>query len=136
MPVLRRETKQKKIILQELRKTGEHPTARKIYKIVKRRLPSISFGTVYRNLGILRDNGQILELNCGSYYNRYDGYTGMHHHFICEFCQNVLDLTKPVFPDLDAKIARKLGCRVNYHRINFYGLCKSCKGKVTKKKGE
>ena len=133
MPILRRETRQRKIILQELRSTREHPTAGEIYKMAKRRMPSIGFGTVYRNLGILRDSGRILELNCGE-GNRYDGYTGMHHHFICGSCRRVIDLAEPVFPGLDDRIARKFGCRVDYHRINFYGLCKLCKSGSGKKK--
>ena len=68
-----RKTKQRELILKTLRSTDTHPTADWIYEQVKKEMPNISLGTVYRNLGILKESGEILELNYGSKYSRYDG---------------------------------------------------------------
>lgn len=123
----RRLTKQRRIILEELKKTKSHPTADKIFLMVRKRIPKIGFGTVYRNLNLLREQGDILELFCGKYSCRYDGDTSPHYHFFCLKCQKVLDLDIPVLKDLEKKVGKK-GLEVKYHRIDFYGYCQDCKG--------
>ncbi len=132
--LLRRNTKQRKLILEELKKTKAHPTADMLFRMVRRRLPHISFGTVYRNLNRLRDEGQVLELTCGKRSCRYDGDTRQHYHFFCFKCGRVLDLDIPVWNDLNNQISKRFGFSVDYHRIDFYGYCKDCKG-VTKGQG-
>lgn len=126
--ILRRTTKQRKTLLEELRKVKTHPTADAIFKMVRRRLPSISFGTVYRNLNLLRDQGEILELVCGKYSCHYDGDIKNHYHLFCLKCKRVFDLDVPVLGDLDKKVSKNSGFKVKYHRIDFYGYCQDCKG--------
>lgn len=126
--ILRRKTKQRSTILEELRKVKTHPTAYSVFRMVRRRIPSISFGTVYRNLNLLKEQGEILELTCGKYSCRYDGNIKNHYHFLCLKCQKVFDLDKPVLKNLDRKIIRHSGFQVKYHRIDFYGYCQDCKG--------
>lgn len=126
--ILRRTTRQRKLILEELRKVKTHPTADSLFRAARRRLPSVSFGTVYRNLNLLKDEGQILELTCGKYSCRYDGDTKNHYHFFCLKCKKVFDLDEPILKDLDKKVSRKSGMNIKYHRIDFYGYCKDCKG--------
>ena len=77
--IKRRATKQKGIILEELSKVKTHPTADSVFSIVRKRLPTISFGTVYRNLNLLRDDGKVLELSAGRYSCRYDATTANHY---------------------------------------------------------
>jgi len=125
----RRMTKQKRIILDILRSTDCHPTADWIYKEAKKYLPDLSLGTVYRNLHILKEEGEILELNYGSTYSRYDGNPVNHYHCVCLNCGKVSDLDLPVEKDLEEKAANVSGCEVYYHRLEFYGLCPECKEK-------
>lgn len=125
--ILRRNTRQRRMILEELKKVRTHPTADSLFRMVRRRLPSVSFGTVYRNLNLLKAEGQILELTCGKYSCRYDGDTRNHYHFFCLECKKVFDLNEPILKDLDKKVSRKAGISVKYHRIDFYGYCKGCK---------
>ena len=127
--ILRRETKQRSLILEELKRTKTHPTADLLFRMVKRRIPAVSFGTVYRNLNLLRDQGQIAELACGKYSCRYDGNIQNHYHFFCVKCKKILDLDKPVLKNLDAQVSKGLGMSVQYHRIDFYGYCRECKTK-------
>jgi len=123
-----RMTKQKKIILDILQNTKCHPSADWIYEQAKKLVPDISLGTVYRNLNVLRDSGEILELNYGSTYSRYDGDAENHYHFLCEKCNQLFNVAIPVYQGLDKMVQDTTGFDVNYHRMEFYGICDSCKG--------
>ncbi len=68
----RRETKQRAAILRVLRNTRSHPTAAQIYDQVRKEIPNISKGTVYRNLQVLREDGAISELNLNGILSRYE----------------------------------------------------------------
>ncbi len=121
-----RMTKQKKVILDILRNTKCHPSADWVYEQAKKIVPDISLGTVYRNLNVLKETGEILELNYGSTYSRYDGIGENHYHFCCEKCQQLFDITMPVDLGLDKMVQDTTGFEVKYHRTEFYGLCKDC----------
>ena len=128
--ILRRQTIQRKIILEELKRVKTHPTADGIFTLVRKTIPTITFGTVYRNLNLLRDAGKILELTCGRYSCRYDGDASQHYHFFCLKCKNVFDARIPAVENLDRKVSQKLKFQVKYHRIEFYGYCQKCKAKI------
>lgn len=125
-----RMTKQKKVILDILRSNKCHPSADWVYEQARKLVPDISLGTVYRNLSVLRDSGDILELNYGSTYSRYDGNPENHYHFFCEKCNQLFDVTIPVYRGLDRMVQDTTGFEVNHHRMEFYGLCDQCKVSV------
>ena len=79
--MMRRETKQREAILNVLQSTDSHPTADWVYDEVRKVIPNISKGTVYRNLKILREMGAISELNLSSPVSRYEGRQINHYHF-------------------------------------------------------
>ena len=123
---MERKTKQREAILRLLKDTTAHPTADWIYTQVKMEIPNISLGTVYRNLKLLRENGEISELDFSGTYSRFDGNPANHYHFKCELCERIFDLDEPVHKDIDKKIAEKTGFKVLYHRLELHGLCKEC----------
>lgn len=123
----RRNTKQRTIILEELKKVKTHPTADVVFKIVRRRLPSLSFGTVYRNLNLLKDEGQILELVCGKYSCHYDGNTDPHYHLLCLKCKKIFDLDELMLKNLEKIVMKKCDFTVKYYRMDFYGYCRGCR---------
>jgi Fe2+ or Zn2+ uptake regulation protein len=125
--ILRRKTRQRNIILEELRKVKTHPAACDIYNIVRRKIPSISFGTIYRNLNLLREQGKILELSCGKYSSRYDATVTPHYHFCCLACKNVFDINVSPLKNLDKRIGKNFGFDVRYHQIDFFGYCDNCR---------
>ena len=90
-----RNTKQRQVILQELQKLTSHPTAAALYRIVVRRLPKISLGTVYRNLDLLTKTGVIQKLEFGSEEARFDGNSTPHYHIRCVKCGRVDDIHRP-----------------------------------------
>lgn len=122
----RRETKHREVILNVLRSVDSHPTADWIYDEVRKVIPRISKGTVYRNLKILCEKGEISELNLSGTVNRYEGRQDNHYHFRCEKCGRICDLDIPVDHQLDKKVAEKTGFSVSYHQLEFRGLCNDC----------
>lgn len=111
-----------------LRSTKEHPSAVWLYDKMKETFPSISLGTVYRNLTVLVRQGEISILHSGNGFDRFDGDTSNHSHITCTICGNVKDVSIP-FPEEDTseKSAEKeSGYRILSHRLNFYGICPEC----------
>lgn len=124
---MQRMTKQRRIILEELKKVKTHPTATEIYLAVRKRIPNISLGTIYRNLEVLCKEGKIQKLVCEN-FKRFDGNSVIHPHFFCEICGKVFDMD--YYPELNEKeIERKTGNEILRINIDAYGLCKNCRGK-------
>ena len=121
-----RHSKQRARILDLLHHTKSHPTAIMIFEDLRREIPSLSLGNVYRNLNILVLQGMIRELKMGSTYDRYDGTVAPHYHFICETCGEISDLDLPHDETLNKKVRALTKAQVNYHRLEFYGACAKC----------
>ena len=77
-----RKTKQRGAILRVLRNTDTHPTADWVYQEVRKEMPHVSLGTIYRNLKTLVEMGEVQELCYGSSYTRFDGNPHRHYHFV------------------------------------------------------
>jgi len=121
-----RKTRQRQRILEVLRATKSHPTADWIYSQVKSKFPKLSLGTVYRNLKLLKEQGEIIELDFGSTFSRFDGVCEDHYHFACRKCRRVFDVNIPVEDNLNNKAAKATHFNVECHRLVFYGLCTEC----------
>ncbi len=121
-----RKSKLRDEILGILKNTGSHPTANWIYDQLKANYPSLSPGTVYRNLGILVELGLVDKLDFGSTFDRFEAKKGDHYHFICEKCGAVIDLEIPIKSNLNAEVEAIAGFKTNKHRIEFFGVCDSC----------
>ena len=101
-----RMTNQRRVILQELRNVHSHPTADDIYIMVRKTLPRISLGTVYRNLEILSEMGLIKKLvGCGR-QRRFDGDIENHYHIRCVKCGKIDDLPEEI-ADLISRVREK-----------------------------
>lgn len=121
-----RMTCQRQIILEELAKTKTHPTADEVYQFVRRRLPRISLGTVYRNLDILSRCGRVRKLELGGSQRRFDGNVEAHYHIRCRQCGKMSDVSMEPLTDLEAQAARKSDYRILGHQLEFLGLCPLC----------
>jgi Fe2+ or Zn2+ uptake regulation protein len=120
-------TKPRKIILEEVRKTNAHPTANELYMKVRKRLPKVSMGTVYRNLKLFKEIGLILELENAGAPGRFEEGSPDHSHFICEKCGKIFDVEDQINKAKEQKLAEKLSAIIAHHRAEFYGLCKECR---------
>ncbi|OGO20397.1 MAG: transcriptional repressor [Chloroflexi bacterium RBG_16_50_9] len=123
---MNRDTRQRQAILNILRGTTSHPTADWIYDEVRKMITNISKGTIYRNLKVLREDGQISELNLSGTVSRFEGRLNNHYHFRCEKCGRVIDVDETVDNELDRKVAGKTGFKIAYHQLEFRGLCPDC----------
>jgi len=119
-------TTQRQIILEELAKVKTHPTASELYDMVRKRLPRIGLGTVYRNLDLMAESGMILKLEVGGTQKRYDAITDDHYHIRCSMCDKVDDVDIPVITDLIESAAKKSSYEILGHHIEFTGLCPEC----------
>jgi Fur family peroxide stress response transcriptional regulator len=123
---MEKKSKQREAILKVLRGTKSHPAADWIYAEVRKVIPNISLGTVYRNLKLLTEHGDIIEVNIDGSMSRYDAHTDEHCHFRCGQCGRVFDVEEPLNGKLDKKVEQKTGFKVTRHRFEFHGLCTKC----------
>lgn len=118
-------SKQRDAILTELCGRVDHPTAEELYFSLKKTIPTLSLGTVYRNLSQLSEEGVILKLTCGG-ADHFDGNPHLHYHLLCTVCNRLFDMEMPVLTQLDEDARRVFPGRIDSHRVTFYGVCPSC----------
>jgi Fur family peroxide stress response transcriptional regulator len=119
-------SRQRDAILANLMHRTDHPTADMIYLDIKKEIPNISLGTVYRNLSLLADKGEILRLPIGGKAERFDGVTDFHYHFVCQHCGEVSDLPMSCTTDLMDAAQKTFPGTITGHTTFFYGTCCSC----------
>lgn len=105
----------------------DHPTADVVYTNVRKEYPNISLGTVYRNLSLLSERGEIMKISTGDGPDRFDGNPLPHYHFICKKCGRVLDLEMESIDQIDKIANANFGGVVEGHVAYFYGSCENCK---------
>ena len=120
-------TKQRRVIVEELIKLKTHPTATVLYELVRKRLPRISLGTVYRNLDLLAEAGIIQKLETAGIQKRFDGTVENHYHVRCVKCGQVDDLPVPLFGDIEDALRGLSDYKILSHRLEFQGICPSCR---------
>ena len=87
-------SRQREAIRQCLTGRYDHPTAETVYMSIKDEFPNISLGTVYRNLSLLSDLGEIQKITVSGGPDRFDGNPAPHYHFSCRECGCVMDLDR------------------------------------------
>ena len=106
----------------------DHPTAEMIYAALKPDIPELSLGTVYRNLAVLIDEGQIISVGKVDGQERYDARTVPHAHFVCRGCRRVLDVFLPdVVSELYEGVDADYDHLTERHTLTLYGLCSQCR---------
>ncbi|MFN2367075.1 MAG: Fur family transcriptional regulator [Desulfurivibrionaceae bacterium] len=121
-----RMTNQRRVILEELSKIYFHPTASDVYDIVRKKLPNVSLGTVYRNLELLSSCRTIQKLDFGEPHKRFDGNPEPHYHINCSRCGRVDDAPIELKPELEKEAEKISGYRIDSHHISYNGLCPDC----------
>ena len=119
-------TKQRQIILEELKKLCSHPSADELYELVRRRLPHVSLGTVYRNLDLLSQQGLILKLSTAGGQARYDGNIRRHDHVRCLSCGRVQDVPTATVEGITLPESPP-GFVITEYRLEFLGRCPDCR---------
>lgn len=126
----RRHSRQREQIKSFLKTRKDHPTADTVYKNVRNQNPRISLGTVYRNLTLLAQDGEINRLSLGDGVDRFDADISPHYHFICQKCGQVLDLQMDSIEEITKIASQNFQGRIAGHMTYFYGLCCGCAGQT------
>jgi Fur family peroxide stress response transcriptional regulator len=120
-------TPQRLAILKVLSVSEGHPSVESIYEQVKSNFPTTSLATIYKNVAVLRDLDQLLELGFSDDSNRYDGNKPYDHpHVVCTVCRKILDPDISALEDMTQEIARETGFAITRHRLDFFGICPEC----------
>jgi len=127
-----RTTKQRQVLLEEIKKVCTHPTADEVHALVRKKLPKISLGTIYRNLEFMAGQNQILRLDWAGNQRRYDGNTADHFHLRCVQCGQVKDLLIDYPQEMEKKVALETDYELLGCRLEFVGLCPRCQPKKQK----
>lgn len=127
MNIIRKYSRKRDAIINAIRSTKEHPSAEWVYTRLKPEFKDLSLGTVYRNLALFRDNGDIVSVGTVNGQERFDGETVPHAHFVCSRCGRIIDIEAPVSGDaLYKNVAMAIGAKVVSHSLTFTGLCGEC----------
>ena len=123
----KRNTIQRTIVLEMVNSLKNHATADMVHDEVIKTHPSISRGTVYRNLNCLAESGEIRKVEVPNGADRFDHRIVKHYHTKCSRCGKVLDVEMEYMENLEKSIKNSSGFEFNSHDIMFSGICLACK---------
>lgn len=123
---VKRNTIQRSLTLEAVKRLRSHPTAEEIYECVSAEQPTVSRATVYRNLRQLVSDGEIIsvELPCGA--SHFDHRCDRHYHAVCLGCGRVFDVDMDYIPDFADRIRGADGFSVSGYELIFKGVCAQC----------
>jgi len=122
-------TRQRSLVLEVVRAEDAHPTAAEVFHEARRRMPGISFATVYNSLRYLKEAGLVREITFGKGASRYDRETDRHDHAICSACDKLVDFDLPGTVALIRSAARASRFQAESVHLTLYGLCPKCRDK-------
>jgi Fe2+ or Zn2+ uptake regulation protein len=119
-------TNQRIKIQEYLKSVKTHPNAETVYTAVKKDLPAISLATVYRNLNMLAEQGQILKLEVNGEF-RFDADICYHQHCVCKKCGKIIDVPQKEISQYALNKLKIKGFSPDCVYIVFDGVCKPCR---------
>ncbi len=120
-------TPQREAVLQTIRETDAHLTAGEVFEAARRRLPSISFATVYNSLRYLTEAGLVREIDQGKGASRYDRELSRHDHAVCTRCGKLVDFDLPATVELMRAAARRSRFKPESVHLTLRGVCPDCR---------
>ncbi|HJC06118.1 MAG TPA: transcriptional repressor [Candidatus Enterocloster excrementipullorum] len=122
-------SRQRESIKASLMCRHDHPTADALYASIREEFPNISLGTVYRNLNLLVETGEIRRISCGDGADHFDGNTDEHYHFMCRECGRIYDMqleAAAALRELDSTAQGYAPGVIDSHSVMFFGRCQDC----------
>ena len=123
---IRKKSRQREAILEALKNSGEHPDACVIYERVRKVIPNISLGTVYRNLAVMAEERDVSRIPGEGGSMHYDGNVCPHYHAVCRRCGRIEDIFADMTEELDCFAKEHYKGTIEKHSLIFYGLCSEC----------
>lgn len=124
--MLRRKSRQRELIFSMITASYDHPTAQAVYDALRKEIPSLSLGNVYRNIKILIEEGRIIKRDFGDNIEHYDAITSNHYHFICDKCRQIRDFDISLRDSINKSAQKKSHHIIKGHTIEFFGTCEYC----------
>lgn len=128
-------SKQRSAIIEYLQGRVDHPTADMIYSALRIEHPNLSMGTVYRNLNMLAEMGEIKRLDLGDGTDHFDPNTSPHMHFLCKCCGRVTDIHSDYMDIFVDEVSKNVDGQIMGSVSYFYGNCADCLTKIEEKGG-
>lgn len=122
----KRNTTQRSLVLETVKALRRHVTADEVYDTIVQQYAHISRGTVYRNLNLLSDTGEIRKVEMPGGAARFDHLCHEHYHARCVKCGRVFDVEMAFIADLEKNIQDTHGFEISGHDIIFKGICPEC----------
>ena len=123
---VRNHSKKRDAILAKIRSTKSHPTAEWVYRELKEDFPDLSLATVYRNIGLFRDEGDVVCVGTVAGQERFDGNPVPHGHFVCKFCRAVIDIEGSDAQPKALASLKSMGLHADRIELTAYGSCNNC----------
>lgn len=119
-------------LLEVLLDSEAHPTVGEIHEGVRRYFPSTSLATIYNTIELLKDTGQVLELEFSGASNRYDGRRPLSHaHVVCLRCEKIEDLDSVEVDEPFDDVSKATGYQILRRRVDYYGVCPRCQNRIS-----
>jgi len=127
-----KQTKQRERILEVFLQVEEHITIEELWLKVKKEYPSTGLVTVYRALKMFCESGLCREFRFEDGITRYEHhYNHSHHdHIICTECGVCVEVVDDTIEKLQEQLMKQYDFVARYHRMDLYGVCKTCRNKV------
>lgn len=123
---MKRNTIQRQLVLDTVRRLCSHASAEEIYNEIIKEHPTVSRATVYRNLGVLADEGEIRRVEIPGHADRFDHCTSRHYHIHCIRCGKCEDIKIDSVTDFTAGIEDTHGYEIECCDIVIRGICPAC----------
>jgi len=122
-----RMTNQRLVILEYLQESGKHLTVSQLYLAIKARLPKLSKATVYRNIKLLEEEGEVMSLDIGKKERLYEAGREPHHHFICSNCQRIIEINLADIWQIKERVENKYQVKLDSYQLIAKGKCDFCR---------
>lgn len=119
-------SRKREAIYTAIASTNTHPSAEWVYLKLKPEIPDLSLGTVYRNIALFRENGDISYIATVNGQDRYDANNEPHIHFICTECNAVIDVETGGRLRVEGEVPGLKGAKADRVQITYYGQCPVC----------
>ena len=127
-------TFQRQVIYEAVVDSREHPTPELIYEQVRQRIPSISLGTIYKNVKTFLDSGVLKEVTLHHGSLRLESNMAPHHHLVCSSCKAIFDIEETAVEPVRLPTSKlPAGFSIRQCRVEFFGVCKTCQTALKKK---
>ncbi len=123
-------TPQRVELIRSIASSEDHPSASRLYDQIKVQFPTMSLATVYKTLDLLKELGEVLEIDLRD-DSHYDGNKPYPHpHLICTKCQKIMDgELDTAVNNIVQEVERNFGFQIQRHQLDFYGICPNCQNK-------